>query len=146
MAFQVRIGTTSDIATNGSGVEGNTMVTIPISSTYKTTSTTVVDSSRNTEGKALFSIVRPNVRKIELTFRVISSADYSKIAKFLNDNFVCYAYYFDQDDNAWETREVYCNDRTADALKNEQWTQNTGVGGGIAPKHVENFRLALIEV
>ena len=80
-----------------------------------------------------------------MSWHVLSNADYSKMAKFFNTNFMFYAYYFDQDDNAWETREFYVGDRVADALKNEQWTQNTGVGGGIAPKHVENFKLSLID-
>lgn len=145
MPFQIRLGTTSAIATNGNGTEGTTMITVPISSTYKTTATTVVDSSRNTDGYARFGIIRKAVRKVEMTWRVISIENYSKIAKFLNENFTFYAYYFDQDDNAWETREMYPSDRVADALKNEQW-KTTQRGGLVEPSHVENLRLAFIEV
>lgn len=144
--FQVRLGATATIATNGNGTEGSTMVTLPISSTYKTTSSTVVDSSRNSDAKVIASVIRAGIRKIELSWRVISISDYAKLGTFFNNYFMFYAYYFDQDTNSWQTRNFYVGDRVADALKNEQWTQNTGVGGGIAPKHIENFKISLIEV
>ena len=146
MSFQVRLGTTSTIATNGSGTEGSTMVTLPISSTYKTTSSTIVDSSRNSQAQVIATVIRAGIRKIELSWRVMTNADYAKLGTFFNNNFMFYAYYFDQDTNSWQTKQFYVGDRVADALQNEQWTQNTGVGGDIAPKHVENFKLSLIEV
>ena len=144
--FQVRLGTTEAIARNGTGVEGSTMITIPFSSTYKTTSTTIVDSARNVEGYVVASVIRANIRKIELTWRVISCVDYSKIAKFLNQNFTFYAYYFDQDDNTWECRNCYTGDKVADALQQEQWELSTNIGGGVAPKNIQNYKLSLIEV
>ena len=148
--FQVRIGTTEGYAngTTSGGTEGTNYIELPISSTYKTTSTTVVDSSRNSKAEVIASVIRAGIRKIELSWRVITIQDYAKISTFLNveTNFMFYAYYFDQDTNSWLTKKFYVGDRVADALKNEQWTQNTGVGGGIAPKHIENFKLSLIEV
>lgn len=151
MPFQVRIGKTQENAYSATGTENVDYIELPISSTYKTTSTTIVDSARNSKAVVVATVVRAGIRKIELSWRVISNADYSKIAKFLNNNFMFYAYYFDQDDNGWATsqsyvKQFYVGDRVADALKNEQWTLNTGVGGGVAPKHVENFKLSLIEV
>lgn len=151
--FQVRIGKTQANAYSGSGTEGTDYIELPISSTYKTTSTTVVDSSRNGGAVVVASVIRAGIRKIEMQWKVISIADYSKLAKFLNkkENFMFYAYYYDQDDGGWASsqsavRQFYVGDRVADALKNEQWQLNTGVGGGIAPKHIENFKLSLIEV
>lgn len=146
MSFQVRLGTTSAIASGGSGTEGSTMVTLPISSTYKTTSSTIVDSSRNSQAQVIATVIRAGIRKIELSWRVMTNADYAKLGTFFNNNFMFYAYYFDQDTNSWQTKHFYVGDRVADALQNEQWTQGTGVGGDIAPKHVENFKLSLIEV
>lgn len=143
--FQIRLGTTEAIARNGSGVEGTTMVTVPISSTYKSTASTIVDSSRNAEGVLVANVIRQRLTKIEATFRVISCENYSKIAKFLNANFYFYAYYFDEDDNEWQVRYFYPNDRVADALQEEQWKTTTR-GGGVEPKHYSNYRLALIEV
>lgn len=146
MAFQVRLGTTSAIATNGTGVEGTTMITMPISSTYKTTSSTLVSQGRNTQGILKIVVVRSGVRKIEMSWRVISITDYAKLGTFFNNNFSFYAYYFDQDTNSWLTKNFYVGDRVADAIQNEQWSQNTGVGGGIAPKHIGNLKLSLIEL
>ena len=144
--FQVRLGTTSAIASGGSGTEGSNMVTLPISSTYKTTSTTIVDSSRNGEAIMIGSVIRAGIRKIEMSWLVISIQDYAKLGTFFNSNFMFYAYYFDQDTNSWLTKHFYVGDRVADALKNEQWALNTGAGGGIAPKHIENLKLSFIEV
>ena len=145
MSFQVRIGKTSTNASSGSGTAGTDYVELPISSTYKTTSATLVNNSRNAQGDFVGTVVGKPKRKIEMSWRVIGISDYSTLAKFFNANFVFYAYYFDMDDNAWETREFYVSDRVADTLKNEQWTQSTGVGGGIAPKHIENFKISLID-
>lgn len=148
MPFQVRLGTTSAIATGGDsagGVEGNTMVTLPISSTYKTTSTTVVDSSRNAEAVVVASVIRAGIRKIELSWLVISIQDYAKLGTFLNNNFMFYAYYFDQDENAWLTKHFYVGDRVAEALQQEQWKIATR-GGGVEPRNIQNFKLSLIEV
>lgn len=144
MAFQIRIGITSANATNGTGTEGTDKVTFPITSTYQTTSSTLVDAGRNTEGVFVGSVVGTPKRKIEVSWRVISIADYSKLAKFFNSHFTFYAYYFDQDDNAWETREFYVGDRVSKALQQEQW-KSTNRGGLVEPSHIEGFKLSLID-
>lgn len=147
MAFQIRLGTTQAIATNGNGVEGTTMVTIPVSSTYKTTSSTVVDGGRNTKGIFVGSVSRQGIRKVEMSWLVISSANYSKLGKFFNENFMFYAYYFDQDDNQFETRQFYVGDRVADVLQNKQWVEEVVNGEAVLkPQFVENLKLSFIEV
>ena len=147
MAFQIRLGTTSAIATNGSGTEGTNMVTVPISSTYKTTASTLVDSSRNSDGFIVSNVVRAGIRKVEISFRVLTIADYSKLAKFFNTYFDFYALYFDQDNNAWETRHFYVGNRVADALQNKQWVEDNGYNDHrYKPEYVENVKLSLIEV
>lgn len=147
MPFQVRIGKTEQNATSGTGTEGVDYIELPISSTYKTTSSTAVDSSRNSKGYVVASVVRSGIRKIELTWRVISLVDYAKLGTFFNvtENFFFYAYYFDQDENAWLTKYFYVGDRVADALQQEKW-KSTARGGRIEPNHIENFNLSLIEV
>lgn len=147
MPFQVRLGTTEAIATNGTGVEGQTMVTLPISSTYKTTSSTVVDSSRNAEAVVVASVIRAGIRKIELSWRVISIEDYAKLGTFFNvaENFFFYAYYFDQDTNSWLTKHFYVGDRVAEALQQQQW-KTSQRGGLVEPNNIQNFKLSLIEV
>ena len=95
--FQVRLGTTSAIASGGSGTEGTNMVTLPISSTYKTTSTTIVDSSRNGEAVMIGSVIRAGIRKIEMSWLVMSIVDYAKLGTFFNNNFMFYGYSFRSD-------------------------------------------------
>lgn len=145
MAFQVRLGTTSAIASGGGGTEGSTMITLPISSTYKTTSSTAVNSARNTSGYVVASVTRSGIRKIELSWRVISISDYAKISTFFNNYFMFYAYYFDQDTNSWLVKQFYVGDRVADALQQEQWKQTTR-GGLVEPNYIQNLKLSLIEV
>ncbi len=145
MSFQVRLGTTSAIATNGTGSEGSTMITIPISSTYKTTSSTLVDSARNSSGVVVSNVIRAGIRKIEMTFRVITIADYAKLGSFFNNNFMFYAYYFDQDTNSWLTKQFYVGDRVADSLEERAWVSSVR-GGLIEPQFIQNYKLSLIEV
>ena len=145
MAFLVRLGTTSTIATNGSGTEGTTMITMPISSTYKTTSTTLVDSARNSQGEVVASVVRAGIRKIEMSWRVITITDYAKLGSFFNTNFDFYAYYFDQDTNSWLTKHCYVGDRVADALDEKKF-KTTARGGLLEPEFIKNFKISLIEM
>ena len=145
MPFQVRLGIDEFYAENGGGTEGVHRVTLPISSTYKTTSTTTVNSSRNTDAIVVGTVIRAGIRKIELTWRVISIADYAKIGTFFNNNFFFYAYYFDQDTNSWLVKHFYVGDRVADALQNKQWVETTR-GGQVEPQYIENLKISLIEV
>jgi hypothetical protein len=41
----------------------------PEPSTYNATTSTIVDSARNVQGYVVGSVVRPNVAKIEMTWR-----------------------------------------------------------------------------
>lgn len=143
--FQVRIGKTSANASSGTGTEGTDYIELPISSTYKTTSSTVVDSSRNAEAKVVATVVRAGIRKIEMQWKVISIVNYAKLGTFFNTNFMFYAYYFDQDTNSWLTKQFYVGDRVADALQQEQW-KTTSRGGLVEPNNIQNLKLSLIEV
>ena len=145
MSFQVRLGITQANAENGTGTEGTDKITMPISSTYKTTSTTLVSEGRNTKGELKINIVRQGIRKIELSWRVISISDYAILGTFFNTNYSFYAYYFDQDTNSWLCKKMYVGDRVAGTLTNKNW-KTTIRGGLIEPEYVENLKLSLIEV
>jgi len=140
-SFLVRIGTTSAIAS--SGLAGS--IEVPVSSTYKTSSTDIVDSGRGTDGVMSFNVIRQAIRKIEMSYRVISNADYVKLATFFNAHKTFYAYYYDTDDGAWETRNVYVGDRSVEAVKDKQLA-TTNIGGKLKPDYYENFKLSFIEV
>ena len=147
MAFQVRIGITQANAQSKTGTEGTDYIEFPISSTYKTTSSTLVDNSRNTKGEMVGTVIRAGVRKIELSWRVMLIADYAKLGTFFNTNFTFWAYYFDQDTNSMLTKEFYVGDRVADALDEKQWVEATVASETILkPEYVKNLKLSLIEV
>jgi len=140
--FLVRLGTTEAIAQSG----GTGSVEVPIGDTYKTTSTDVFDGGRNSKGVMIGNLIRANIRKIELSWKIISNANYVLLASFFADNKFFYAYYYDTDTGTWLTKYFYVGaDRSVDTVKNKQIGM-TQVGGGVAPEYYENFKLSFIEV
>ena len=151
MAFLVRIGKTQANAYSKTGTEGTDYIELPIPSTYKTTSTTQVDSARNTSAEVIATVVAEGIRKIEMTWRMIGIADYSKLAKFLNSNFMFYVYYFDMDDNSFPTsqatvKQFYVGDRVADASTNKQLATATVQSESVYKvQYIENLKLSFID-
>lgn len=156
--FIVRLGTSSTMAQqggSGSIAIGDTVDTsssakkILLGNTYKTTSSTIVNNARNVEGKVVISVVRDGVRKIELSWRVMSASEYAVLATFFNTNFSFYAWYFDCDTNDWLVKEFYVSDRTANAVGNKQININASTSsykGGLEVQYYENVKISLIEV
>ena len=138
--FFIRLGITSAMATNGT----TGSLVIPCGSTYKTTSTTLVDSARDTKGYVKGNVVRRAIRKVEISWKVLDEATFSKIAKFMNTNFYFYGYYFDNDDNEWQTRQFYHGDLVASAVENVQ--VETTNDGRCYVKYQANVKLSFIEV
>lgn len=114
---------------------------VPEPSTYSSTTATIVDSARNSEGVVVGAVIRDGVAKIEMTWKFIKAEDWAELlkqfdmkrgGKFYND-----VTFFNQDVNGWETREMYVSDRTAQVfLRNK--------AGGI--RGYTGARMALIEV
>lgn len=142
--YIVKIGTTlSQVAYgNTGGIE------IPVGSSYKTTTQTLVDSGRNTQGVFVGSIVRQTVRKIEMSWRVIDAVAYSTLATFFNTNFTFYVSYFDTDSNTRKTGQFYVGDRKVQAVENKQLfcPDPLNQPNLWKPQYYENFSLSLIEV
>lgn len=151
MAFLVRIGKTQENAFSKTGTAGTDYIEIPCPSTYKTTTTTLVDSSRNSKAEVIATVVAQNVKKIEMSWKVIGIANYSQLAKFLNANFFFYVYYFDMDDNSYPTAEAkvkqfYVGDRVADALQNKQLITATVNNEQVYKvEHIQNFKISFID-
>lgn len=81
---------------------GATWTTIKCPSTYKMTSTTLVDSARNSKGVVVATVVREGIRKLEMSWNYLTVAEFSTIAKLFegsdtggNGAFDCYVRYFD---------------------------------------------------
>lgn len=90
---------------------------IPDPSTYNATTSTVVDSARNVQGKMVGSVIRDSMAKIECTWRYLSAEDWSYVLKLFNmslgGNFFNSVTFYNQDTNDWETRDFYISDKTA---------------------------------
>lgn len=114
---------------------------IPDPSTYNGTTSTLVDSGRNAEGKFIGSVIREDVGKVEMTWKYISAEDWADILRLFSTakggSFVNSVTFYCQDSNSWETREMYVSDRTGSIFLRRADGSIRGYLGN---------RLALIEV
>lgn len=114
---------------------------VPAPSTYSGTTSTIVDSARNVNGYMIGSVIRDDVGKIEMSWNVISAADWSVLlSKFSiarGGSFINPVTFFCQDTNTWETRNMYVSDRSANVYLRDE-------SGNI--RGYQNARLSLIEV
>lgn len=114
---------------------------IPDPSEYNATTSTVVDSARNVEGKMVGAVIRDDIGKVECKWKFITAQKWAEILKLFSvargGSFTNTVTFFCQDTNRWEEREMYVSDRTASIfLRNPD--------GSI--KGYVDARLALIEV
>ena len=114
----------------------------PTPSTYNATTSTIVDSARNVEGKMVGTVVRNDVAKVEITYRYLSAEKWaevlSKFSPALGGSFINNVRFLDQTRNDFINRNLYVSDRTASGFKIDE-----------APGKLIGYtdiRLALIEV
>lgn len=117
---------------------------------YKMTSTTIVDSSRNSKGVVVSNVIREGIRKIEVNWQFLDRADFSYVAKLFEDAsvggngaFMFYVKYFDTIRNALidsysEDRKFYIGDRVSDTAKIKLDSNGFPIG-------YTNVKLSLIE-
>lgn len=98
----------------------------PEPSTYKGNTATLVDSSRNVQGKMVGSVIRDDVAKIEMTWKYLTVEQWAHIlgrfriasgGKFIND-----VTFFCQDIGSWTTRQMYVSDRNANMFRRDPKT------------------------
>ena len=96
----------------------------PAPSTYSGTTTTIVDSGRNTKGYMVGAVIRDDVGKVEMSWKFISVSDWASIlAKFSlkrGGAFINQVTFFCQDSGTWETREMYISDRQANVFLRDE--------------------------
>ena len=88
----------------------------PEPSTYSGTTSTLVDTGRNVEGKMVGSVVRADVSKIEMSWKYLTAEQWARILQcFAGDKFVNNVIFFDQSKGDWniEPKQMYVNDRKA---------------------------------
>lgn len=85
----------------------------PEPSTYNATTSTIVDSARNVKGYVVGSIVRPDVAKIDITWRYLTAQQWADILSLFTDSFYNDVRFWDQAKNDYQTRTMYVSDRNA---------------------------------
>ena len=112
----------------------------PEPSTYSGNTSTLVDSSRNVQGKMVGSVIRDDVAKIELSWKYLTVEQWAKIQGCFKglDKFVNNVTFFDQSIGDYVTKEMYVSDRKAGL-----WRRNPETGDVMG---WTNCSLSLIEV
>lgn len=109
-------------------------VDLPTPSSYIGTTSTLVDSGRNAQGRVVGAVVREDVAKIEMTFNFLTVAEWSNMLKLFNTKYGGDFYrsvtFFCDVSGTWETREFYVSDRTTSGIVKVD--RNTGIPFGFA--------------
>lgn len=116
---------------------------LPEPSSYKGTSSTVVDGARNVNGQFIGAVIRDDIAKVELTWNFISAEDWAEMTKHFisayGGSYVNNVTFFCSTSNSWETREMYVS---GDLTDNGIFLRRKD--GSV--RGYQGARLALIEV
>lgn len=110
----------------------------PEPSTYNATTSTIVDSARNVQGRVVGSVVRHDVAKIELTWRYLTAQQWATVLSLFTNSFYNEVRFLNQATNSYTTRTMYVSDRTAGIFRRDP---NTGAVVGYT-----GCALSLVEV
>ena len=94
----------------------------PEPSTYNATTSTIVDSARNVQGRVVGSVIRHDVAKIELTWRYLTAQQWATILSLFTNSFYNDVRFLNQVTNKYDTRTMYVSDRTAGIFRRDPRT------------------------
>ena len=86
---------------------------LPEPSEYSSSTSTLVDSGRNVEGRVIGSVVRNDVAKVELKWRYLTAQQWASVLSLFTTNFYNSTTFFNQTTAGYTTRNMYVGDRTA---------------------------------
>lgn len=86
---------------------------LPEPSTYNATTSTIVDSARNVQGKVVGAVVRNDVAKIEMSWKYLTAQQWARILSLFTDSFYNEVRFLNQATNSYTTRTMYVSDRNA---------------------------------
>ncbi len=96
-------------------------VDIPMPASYNASTSTIVDSGRNVDARMIGSVIRDDVAKIELGWKLLTTEQWSMILKLFNiaydGKFVNEVRFFNQTTGDYETRTMYVSDKKAGLFK-----------------------------
>ena len=114
----------------------------PEPSAYSGNTSTLVDSSRNVQGKFVGSVIRDDISKVEISWKYLTIEQWARIQKCFRQSsggkFINNVTFFDQSVGGWVTKEMYVSDRKASLFKRDPKTGD--VAGWVGPS------MSLIEV
>ena len=114
----------------------------PEPSAYSGNTSTLVDSSRNVQGKMVGSVIRDDISKVELSWKYLTVEQWARIQQCFRQSsggkFINNVTFFDQSAGDWVTKEMYVSDR-----KSGLWRRNPDTGDVMG---WTNCSLSLIEV
>lgn len=110
----------------------------PEPSTYNATTSTIVDSARNVQGRVVGAVVRNDVAKVELSWRYLTVQQWSDILSLFANSFYNEVTFFNQVTGGYTTRTMYVSDKTAG-----MWRRDPASG---AVMGWTNCALSLVEV
>ena len=96
---------------------------LPEPSTYKSGTSTLVDSARNVSGYVIGSVIRSDVAKVELSWRYLTAAQWANILRLFTNNFYNTVTFYNQATADYTTRQMYVGDRNAG-----MWRRNPTTG------------------
>ena len=114
----------------------------PSTDGYNSSTSTIVDSSRNAQGKMVGSVIRDDVAKIEISWKYLTAKQWSDILKCFRiasgGKFINSVTFFNQDLADWDTRDMYISDRNAG-----MWRRDPKTGDVLG---YTDCKLSLVEV
>lgn len=113
-------------------------IPLPEPSEYSSSTSTLVDSARNVQGKVVGSVVRSDVAKVELKWRYLTAQQWASVLSLFTKNFYNTVTFFNQTTAGYTTREMYVGDRNAG-----MWRRNPATGEVMG---FTDCSLSLIEV
>lgn len=117
---------------------------LPAPSSYKMTSSTLVNSGRNVNGYVVGEVKRSGVRSLEVSWNFLTQAQFTLIASFFDTNFYFECKYFDTITGTYQTKTMYVSDRPSDTAQIQ--VSLDGNGNITAIKGYVNTQLSIIEV
>jgi hypothetical protein len=110
----------------------------PEPSTYNATTSSLVDSARNVSGYVVGSLIRPDVAKIEMSWKYLTAQQWADILSLFTSSFYNKVHFWNQAKNDFDDRDMYVSDRTAG-----MWRRDPQTG---AVMGYTNCSLSLVEV
>ena len=96
----------------------------PEPSFYNATTSTIVGSGRNVQGKVVGAVVRPDVAKVAIKWNYLTAQQWASVIGPFTKNFYCTVRFYNQTTASYSTRQMYVSDRTAGMWRREPKTGN----------------------